>query len=187
MPRTRSLAWSELKVGLLTMSAIVIAAVLVFSLSAGKGFFWQRYALKTRFTNVAGLADGSPVRVAGVQVGAVKRIEFAGDQVDVIFEVNKNIRERITDKSLATLGSISLLGSSAVDISPETSGTPVEEYGYVKSAKSGPVRGRRRTGDRHHRQLTGAIRTCGRARTAGKLLTDERLYAELNQFVATPA
>ena len=58
MPRTRSLAWSELKIGVLTIVAIVIAAVLIFSLTGTKGFFWQRYTLKTRFTNVAGLASG---------------------------------------------------------------------------------------------------------------------------------
>ena len=69
MPRTRSLAWSELKIGLLTITAIVIAAVLIMSLTGAKGWFWQRYMLKTRFPNVAGLAAGSPVRVAGVQVG----------------------------------------------------------------------------------------------------------------------
>jgi len=33
MPRTRSLAWSELKIGVLTIVAIVIAAVLIFSLT----------------------------------------------------------------------------------------------------------------------------------------------------------
>src|SRR5580765_8505801 len=128
MPRTRSLAWSELKIGLLTITAIVIAATLIMSLTGAKGWFWQRYTLKTRFPNVAGLAKGSPVRVAGVQVGSVKDIVFAGEQVDVVFEVNKTIRERITDKSIAALGSVSLLGSSAVDISPSTTGTPIEEY-----------------------------------------------------------
>ena len=72
MPRTRSLAWSELKIGMLTITAVAIAMVLVFSLTGGKGWFWQRYTLKTRFPNVAGLAAGSPVRVAGLQVGSVK-------------------------------------------------------------------------------------------------------------------
>ncbi len=187
MPRTRSLAWSELKIGLLTMSAIVIAAVLVFSLSAGKGFFWQRYTLKTRFPNVAGLADGSPVRVAGVQVGTVKRIEFSGNQVDVVFEVNKSTRERITDKSRACLGSISLLGSSAVDISPENTGTPIPEYGYVQSAKSkGQFADVAEQATDTIDELTGMLKDMRAGRgTAGKLLTDDQLYAQLNQFVAT--
>src|ERR671929_146698 len=86
MPRTRSLAWSELKIGVLTIAALVIAAVLIFSLTGTSGFFWQRYSLKTRFPNVAGLAPGSPVRVAGVEVGSVTGIDFAGEQVDVTFE-----------------------------------------------------------------------------------------------------
>ena len=136
MPRTRSLAWSELKIGLLTITALVIAGVLVLSLTGAKGWFWQRYTLKTRFPNVAGLAKGSPVRVAGVQVGSVTDILFSGDQVDVVFDVNKSIRERITTKSIAFLGSVSLLGSSAVDITPSTSGTPIEEYGYVPQGRS---------------------------------------------------
>ena len=55
MPRTRSLAWSELKIGVLTIVALVIAAVTIFMLTGGSGFFWQRYTLKTRFANVAGL------------------------------------------------------------------------------------------------------------------------------------
>src|ERR1700716_2328012 len=136
MPRTRSLSWSELKIGLLTIAAIAIAMTLVFSLTGGKGWFWQRYALKTRVPNVAGLAAGSPVRVAGVQVGSVKDIQFSGEQVDVVFDVNKKVQERITDKSIAFLGSVSLLGSSAVDITPSTTGTPIPEYGYVPQGRS---------------------------------------------------
>src|SRR5262249_3847596 len=131
MPRTRSLAWSELKVGLLTIVALIIAATLIFSLTGGQGFFWQRYRLKTRFNEPAGLAPGSRVRIAGVQGGSVKKIGLEGEQVDITFEVNKENRQRITDQSTAVLGSVSLLGTSAVDISPSTSGTPIPDNGYV--------------------------------------------------------
>src|SRR3954447_2177289 len=123
MPRTRSLAWSELKIGLTTIAAVIITAVLIFSLTGSKGFSWQRYTLKTRFPNVAGLATGSPVRVAGVEVGSVTGIQFAEAQVDVTFQLKEALRPRITDQSIASLGSISLLGESAVDITPATSGT----------------------------------------------------------------
>jgi ABC-type transport system involved in resistance to organic solvents, periplasmic component len=67
MPRTRSLAWSELKIGVLTSVALAIAAVAIFTLTGTKGFFWQRYHLKTRFPNAIGLSVGSPVRIAGVE------------------------------------------------------------------------------------------------------------------------
>ena len=58
MPRTRSLAWSELKIGLLTLIAIVIAAGVIFLLSGEGGFFWQRYTLKAQFPNAGGLKTG---------------------------------------------------------------------------------------------------------------------------------
>src|SRR5262245_17381008 len=135
MPRTRSLAWSELKVGTLTIVAIVISGALIFALTGTRGFSWQRYTLKTRLTNVAGLAKGSPVRVAGVEVGSVKEVQFAGEQVDVVFDVRKDLRDRITTASAARLGSISLLGESAIDITAATSGTPIPEWGYVPAGK----------------------------------------------------
>jgi phospholipid/cholesterol/gamma-HCH transport system substrate-binding protein len=187
MPRTRSLAWSELKIGLLTITAIVIAGALVFSLTGSKGWFWQRYILKSRFSNVAGLAKGSPVRVAGVQVGSVKYIVFSGEQVDVIFDVIKEVRERITDKSIASLGSVSLLGSSAIDITPVTSGTPIPEYGYVPQGRA-----KGQFGDIAEQasgtidEVTGLVRDLRQGKgSAGKLITDDRLYADLQQFVAT--
>jgi len=187
MPRTRSLAWSELKIGLLTITAIVIAGVLVFSLTGAKGWFWQRYTLKTRFPYVAGLAAGSPVRVAGVQVGSVKDIEFAGEQVDVVFEVNKSVRERITDKSIAFLGSVSLLGSSAVDITPMTTGTPIPEYGYVPQGRAkGQFSDIAEQASGTIDEVTGLVHDLRQGKgTAGKLIVEDRLYYDLEQFVAT--
>src|SRR3954463_15393170 len=187
MPRTRSLAWSELKIGVLTILAITIAAVTIFMLTGGRGFFWQRYKLKTRFDNVAGLKAGSPVRVAGVEVGSVTDVVFAGEKVDVTVEVNKDQRERITDTSVAKLGSVSLLGESAVDITPSTKGTPVPEWGYVRSAPAGAqLSDITETAGRGIEQITALVQDVRAGRgTVGKLMTDDRLYAQLQEFVGT--
>ena len=187
MPRTRSLAWSELKIGLLTITSVIIATVLVLSLTGSKGFFWQRYTLKTRFPSVAGLAAGSPVRVAGMQVGSVKDIQFSGEQMDVVFEVNKNVRERITDKSIAFLGSVSMLGSSAVDITPSTTGTPIPEYGYVPQGRAkGQFADIAEQASGTIEEVTGLVHDLRQGKgSAGKLISDDRLYLELQQFAAT--
>ena len=186
MPRTRSLAWSELKIGVLTIVALVIAAVLIFTLTGTSGFFWQRYPLKTRFLNVAGLAPGSPVRVAGVEVGSVREIEFAGEEVDVTFEVRKDQRPRITDKSVATLGSVSLLGEGAVDITPSTSGTTVRDYGYVHAGKPkgslSDVSEQATVGIEEITKLVQDVRA-GRG-TVGKLMTDDSLFKSLKSIAA---
>jgi len=189
MPRTRSLAWSELKVGILTVVALVIGAFAIFTLAGGRGFFWQRYSLKARFDNIAGLKEGSPVRVAGVEVGMVTAVHFVDDKVDVWFEVHKAHRERIRTGSMARLGSVSLLGESAVDITPSTRGTPIPEWGYVPQGKA-PAQ----LGDLTDQageglsELTSLIRDVRGGRgTIGKLVTDEQLYQELNMFVSTAA
>ena len=122
MPRTRSLAWSELKIGLLTLIAVAVAGTVIFLLSGEGGFFWQRYELHAKFNDVAMLKAGAPVRVAGVAVGAVKDMKFDGAEVDVTFYLTKEMQSRVTDKSVAYIGSVSLLGEGALDISPALGG-----------------------------------------------------------------
>ena len=187
MPRTRSLAWSELKIGVLTIVAIGIAAVLIFTLTGTKGFFWQRYTLKTRFANVAGLAKGSPVRVAGIEVGSVTEVDLSGEQVDVTFEVKKDMRSRITDKSVAALGSVSLLGESSVDITPATTGTPIPDYGYVPAGRAkGSIADVSEQVTSGVEEITNLVKDVRAGRgTVGKLMTDDRVYAELQAFAAS--
>jgi phospholipid/cholesterol/gamma-HCH transport system substrate-binding protein len=189
MPRTRSLAWSELKLGVVTIVAIIVAAVTIFSVMGSRGFFWQRYTLKTRFPNVAGLKPGSPVRVAGVEVGSVKDVGFSGDQVDVVFEVNKEVRPRVTENSTAVLGSVSLLGLSAVDITASSSGTPIPDGGYVPSGKT-PASFSDITTEAQQgiSELTGLIKDVRAGKGAiGKLMTEDELYNGFNDFIGAAA
>jgi phospholipid/cholesterol/gamma-HCH transport system substrate-binding protein len=185
MPRTRSLAWAELKIGLVSIFAIVMATVLIFLLSGSGGFFWQRYSLKTTFADIAGLKEGAPVRVAGVEVGSVSELNFVGDQVEVVMEVNKDHRSRITSQSLASLGSVSLLGEAALDITAASEGTPIPEWGYVRSGRAtgtiGDVAAQASTAIEQTTALVSDLRA-GRG-TVGQLLTDERLYKELTSLV----
>src|SRR5436190_5426832 len=187
MPRTRSLAWSELKIGLLTIAAIVRAAATIFAVMGTRGFFWQRYSLKTRFPNVAGLKAGSPVRVSGVEVGSVTDVVFAGEQVDVVFDINKEVRDRVTTASTATLGSVSLLGLSAVDITASASGTPIPDGGYVPTGKAAAALADVTTqASEGIGELTGLLKDLRAGKgTAGKVMTDDRLYNELQAFVAS--
>jgi phospholipid/cholesterol/gamma-HCH transport system substrate-binding protein len=187
MPRTRSLAWSELKLGVLTIAALAIAAFMIFMLTGDSGFWWQRYALKTRFSDIAGLKKGSPVRIAGKEVGLVKAMDFDGDQVDVTFEINKEMRPRVTTGSVTKLGSISLLGESTVDITPSIKGTPIPDGGYVPSGH--PVALLADVTDQAGagiQQLTGLVEDMRNGKgTLGKIATDDQLYNELERTVAT--
>jgi phospholipid/cholesterol/gamma-HCH transport system substrate-binding protein len=187
MPRTRSLAWSELKIGIVSLFALVIAAVLIFMISGSGGFFWQRYSIKTVFADIEGLKQGAPVRVAGVEIGSVKKMDFIGDKVEVTMDVSKEQQPRITDRSVASLGSISLLGEAAVDITPDSKGTPVPEWGYVPSgAAPGSLATAAEAATKSLEQTNAVLSDVRQGRgTLGKLVTDDRLYQQLNDFVAS--
>ena len=186
MPRTRSLAWSELKIGLLTVAAIVVATTLIFLLSGEGGFFWQRYSLKTIFPSAAGLKPGAPVRVSGVEVGSVTDVVFAGDRVEVVMVIRRDMQSRVTSTSMASLGSVSLLGEPAVDITASSQGTPVPEWGYVPSgAASGSLAGVAAQAADGIGELTGLLQDIRSGRgTVGRLVTDEGLYSQMNAVVA---
>jgi phospholipid/cholesterol/gamma-HCH transport system substrate-binding protein len=185
MPRTRSLAWAELKIGLVSLFAVAMAALLIFLLSGEGGFFWQRYGIKTVFANVAGLKAGAPVRLAGVEIGSVKEVQFTGDRVEVLMEVSKKSAPRITSSSAASLGSVSLLGESAVDITASSQGTPVPEWGYVRSGPSAgsltDVAEKASAGIDQLNGLIGDIRS-GKG-TVGKLFVDDSLHRELDSLL----
>jgi len=185
MPRTRSLAWSELKIGIVSVVAIVLASVLIFLLSGEGGYFWQQYSIKTIFSNIQGLKAGAPVRVAGMEVGSVSDVDFLGDRVEVVMEIDKAHQSRITTSSRATLGSVSLLGEGAVDITASSQGTPIPEWGYVPSGAPAPtiaeVGAQASEGIEEVTQLLKEVRN-GRG-TVGRLFTDEALYRDLNALV----
>src|SRR5690349_2750607 len=116
MPRTRSIAWSELKVGILSLVAVALVVFLVFAVGGEGGFWWQRYPLKARFRDVQGMKAGSVVRLNGKEVGTVTGVEFAGAEIEVGFELLKEVRPLVTSESRASIGSLSLLGEPIIDI-----------------------------------------------------------------------
>ena len=186
MPRTRSLRWSELKIGMMAVAALLIAATLILALGGEGGFFWQRYNLKVKFSNAGGVQRGSPVRVAGVTVGAVTDIQFIGSDVEMLLELREDMQERVRTTSRATIGSVSLLGEGAVDITASTTGQPIPEWGYVPSDALPPqladVTAQANRGINELTALIADIRA-GKG-TVGKLMTDEQLYADLQQFTS---
>jgi phospholipid/cholesterol/gamma-HCH transport system substrate-binding protein len=187
MPRTRSLAWSELKIGIVSMVALTLAMVMIFLLGSAGGFAWQRYSVKVLFNNVAGLKEGAPVRIAGVEVGSVADVEFIGDRVDVTLEISEEHQRRVTTSSRATLGQVSLLGESAIDITASSVGTPIPEWGYIQTGPQTPsVQEVASQATESIEEATALLRDIRAGKgTVGRLFTDDQLYRELNGLITS--
>jgi phospholipid/cholesterol/gamma-HCH transport system substrate-binding protein len=185
MPRTRSIAWSELKLGVVAIVAIVLVTVLVVAIGGQGGFWWQRYPLKMQFADARGLKPGAVVRVSGKEVGTVTAVEFAGATIDVAIELNKEVRPVVTTDSSASLGSLSLLGESIIDIRAAETGTPLADWQYIKTHDVGTMADLTSTASDTLQQVHELVANARAGRgTLGKLITDEALYREMEQFVS---
>ena len=186
MPRTRSIAWSQLKLGVIGLVALVLLSVTVLAVGGESGFFWEHYPLKMQFTDVQGLKSGAVVRVAGKDVGTVTAVDFAGEVIEVSFDVGTEARPLITDRSVGTVGALSLLGESMITITAAPGGTPVPDWGYVRSTQTkvlADLTGSMSEGLESATKIFEDIRA-GRG-TVGKLMTDDALYRDLQAFITS--
>jgi phospholipid/cholesterol/gamma-HCH transport system substrate-binding protein len=102
------------------VGAIVTVAILVFIF----GTMWlsgrsvsSDNLVRLQFPNVSGLKRASPVRVSGVNVGKVERIEFVDvGKVLVTASLPPKIRPRVDAQ--AKIVSVTLVGDYAVDFDP---------------------------------------------------------------------
>jgi phospholipid/cholesterol/gamma-HCH transport system substrate-binding protein len=187
MPRTRSLAWSELKIGILAVAALTLAVMIIFAVGGQGGFAWERYELKTKFTDVRGLKSGAVVRVAGVEVGKVTDVALVASEVQVTLEVNEENQQRITTESRASIGSLSLLGEPVIDVSPSVQGTPLKDGDFLPSARApGQLGDVAEVATQSLTQATELMKEIRAGKgTVGKLFSDDQLYRELNEFIAS--
>jgi phospholipid/cholesterol/gamma-HCH transport system substrate-binding protein len=179
MPRTRSLAWAELKIGLLAVVAIALAVFLIF-LVGGDSLFASKYHLKTRFANALGLKSGALVRVGGVEVGQVDKMEFVGVDIEVTLRLRRDMQSRVTTASRASVGSLSLLGEAVVDINASTQGQPLGDWAYIQAAPTAPqLADVTASASEGITELTALLKDVRAGKgTLGKLATDEAMYRE---------
>jgi len=129
----------SLIVGTFLLAAFGVAAFALLSLGSGSGLLEPRYRLVTYFEDVQGLVAGAPVRLAGRDVGQVEFVTFSAldDQrppVRVVLQLESGVQDRIRSDSVASIGTIGLLGDKYVSLSMGTAaGRVLEEDEEVAS------------------------------------------------------
>ncbi|HEV8663751.1 MAG TPA: MlaD family protein [Candidatus Methylomirabilis sp.] len=121
----------RLRVGLFVGGVLILFMAFVLVIGSQSRVFERRYALRTSFNDVQGLITGAPVRLAGVAVGTVTQIAFSGDPRDprlrVEMAVDQHFQDRIRADSVATIGTIGLVGDKILEITVGSAGARVLE------------------------------------------------------------
>jgi phospholipid/cholesterol/gamma-HCH transport system substrate-binding protein len=121
---------SELKAGVI--GAVLIALFGWFGFTKANPFA-DPYELQALMRTANGLAPRAPVRIAGVEVGKVKKVEALGSDSGAGARVTMEIEKRglpiHEDASLKVRPRIFLEGNMFVDLEPGTASSPVLEDG----------------------------------------------------------
>src|SRR5262245_36976775 len=115
MPDTSKVRWSQLKVGLVTIIAFAILFVLVFLLTSSRGLFRRNVELRTFMDDAAAMADGSVVRLNGIDIGYLDRLSLTNSSdpnraVEFTMMVRSDFLDDIPVDSVATIAAANLLG-----------------------------------------------------------------------------
>ncbi len=184
----------KLQVGILTAIALIL--VLWATLQSGSFKLGKEEEIRLRFGNVGGLEEGSPVRLNGVPVGTVRKIELekASNEPLVIMGVKKGTKSRLHQGASARITTVGFLSELYVALDTGDAGRPIitSDSEIRTTLVTDPqvlvtrVNDMADTVEAILSNLNAATRgfTSGRG-TLGKLARDERLYDNLVEMSRT--
>jgi phospholipid/cholesterol/gamma-HCH transport system substrate-binding protein len=191
------------RLGAFIVATLAILVVGVFIIGGKQYLFSSTYQLKAQFDNVVGLDAGGDVRVGGVHSGTVRNIELPhkpGEKVTVIMDLGKSTHEIIKQDSVATIETEGLLGNQFMAISFGSAGSGNVRDGDTLTSEA-PLEMAdlfQKTSDildssqqaiknatRATENLDSISAKINRGEgTAGALVNDKALYANLEQTTA---
>jgi phospholipid/cholesterol/gamma-HCH transport system substrate-binding protein len=179
--------------------SLAILAIGIFFISGQVGFFSRRYRLKAYIADAGGLHEGAQVRLAGVAVGNVERVQISPYServraVEIVMRVARAYQGQIRTDSIASIETVGLLGESYVNL---TRGSPGQEVipdgGVLKSSEEADIKRvvqnandviiNLRVLSTKLNDITGQIQS-GKG-SVGKLVYDQTLYNRLNKTTET--
>lgn len=122
MPSEKQVRWSQLRVGLTVILAIITLAILIFLMTGTTGLFTKKIVLRTYVDNAGGIRVGAPVRLEGVDIGNVTGIRVVRDPVrrlapvEVTMKVSTKYSDSMGTGCSALLTTAGVLGEVFVDL-----------------------------------------------------------------------
>jgi phospholipid/cholesterol/gamma-HCH transport system substrate-binding protein len=197
MPEASKVKWSQLKVGVVAISAFLILFVLVFLLTSTRGIFQRNVLLRTYMDDAAALPDGSPVRLNGITIGYLDKLRLTDSRVPArAVEFDMLVQEKylkdIPVDSIAGITAANLIGDKFINITKGQDSRHIEAGGEIPSSQSqdipelmaatGKLMNSFQTVVGRIDNLLAGI-DAGRG-NLGKLLKDEELYQRLNAIAS---
>jgi phospholipid/cholesterol/gamma-HCH transport system substrate-binding protein len=198
MPSKEKVSLAQLRVGILGIVALSCVALLIFLLTGNMNWFQKPVPLHVYTSDAAGLTEGAPVRINGINAGKVDRVMLTGETnprrvIKIDFDVNEPMLKQIPQDSIASIGSDNLLGSTKfLQITKGTSAETVKPGATLKAQNTQQFDALVAQGfnvlDSAQdilQKIQGIVAQVEVGKgTIGKLLVDETLYQNLTGTVS---
>ncbi len=125
----------ETRIGIF-IALVVLAAVFILDIVGGADKFTRGYRLHALFKNVQELKVGDRVKMAGVEVGRVEKIQLEQDRVDVTMKLRR--AAEVKTDSTAAIKFTGLMGQNYVAIDFGSAGAPRLENSQLVNTKEQP-------------------------------------------------
>lgn len=123
------------KLGMFVVVGILLFIVIIYVIGINRNLFGSNFILNSQFKNVSGLKVGSNVRLSGINIGTVSKIEFITDSLVLVrLLIKDEFQQYIKIDALASIGSDGLVGDKVLIIEPGSySKSVVKDNGIIAS------------------------------------------------------
>ena len=125
----------NLKVGLMLIISTIFLIAGLYIIGDKRNIFGSTFKIHAMFHNVNGLTPGNNVRLSGINVGTVEKIDIINDStVNVTMLIENKVIGFITTNSIASIGTDGLMGNKLVNInSSKEPGNLIKEGDVLKA------------------------------------------------------
>ncbi len=172
MPSEKQVRWSQLRVGITVLVALITLAILIFLMTGTTGLFTKKYIVRCFVDNAGGLRVGAPVRLEGVDIGNVTGIGVVNDPrrrvapVEIVMKITTKYADTMRNDCQVELTTAGVLGEVFVDMD-------------CRQAKGAPLQNGAELPTRDVPQLQDVVRA-----SQGTLENLDVLIKKLNDIVA---
>ena len=136
--------WAQLKVGLMSLLALLILGYLIILMTGQKGLFQPTSQVYTYLNDSIAIAQGADVRLNGILIGNVASVGLSGSAerdrvVRVTMQIDNQYLASIPVDSEASLAAQNLLGVKYMNIKKGQSEQAIQAGAEIRSKTSGQL------------------------------------------------
>jgi len=124
----------ELAVGIFMIAGILCLGYLSIRLGKIEVFGKGGYDVYALFSQSGGVKVGSPIVIAGVDIGRVKNVTLDNYQARIVFNIPEGVK--LQEDSIASIKTKGLIGEKYIEITPGGSEKIIQPGGKIRETQS---------------------------------------------------